>query len=367
MTKKSTVLIVDDILVNRILLEGLIESFGYQTVLAGNGSDALSIIKNNPPDLILLDVIMPSMNGYELLEYLKSDFHLKSIPVILISAMDHMDDIVKGIELGADDYLVKPFNVSMLKVRVTTCLEKKYQRDMERYYLEEIKHAKDTLEERVHRQVEEITENQLGLIFGMCKIAESFDDSTGEHLDRMREYCKVLAIEMQSHSKYDGVIDDEFIDTLYKASPLHDIGKIAVPEVILKKPGKLSSIEFETMKHHSQKGAQALMDVYRECPSNDLLHMGAQIAGSHHEKWDGSGYPSGLKGNEIPLPARILALGDVYDALTSSRCYKEAFSHDESKRIILEGSGNHFDPDIVNAFLRIEDVFLEIKNNAHNI
>jgi len=366
MNKISTVLIVDDILVNRELLSAHIEAFGHQTMLAENGKVALSMIKKNKPDLILLDIIMPEMNGFELLKFLKSDINLKDIPVLLISAMDEMDDIVKGIELGAEDYLVKPFNLPILKVRVTKCLEKKHAYDREKYYLDQIKSINNSLQDRVNKQVKEITDAQMGMIFGMCKIAESSDLDTGEHLDRMREYCKILATSLRIQEKYKDTIDDVFIDTLYKASPLHDIGKIGIPDHILKKTGKLTPDEFESMKRHSKKGAQALYDVFKEHSSNHLLFMGAQIAGSHHEKWDGSGYPAALKGTEIPLAARILALGDVYDALTSKRSYKEAFSHEESKKIILEGEGRHFDPDVVKAFLDSESDFIKIKDRFHD-
>lgn len=362
MNKVSTILIVDDILVNRELLSELIHSLGHTSLQAENGKAALDIIESSIPDLILLDIIMPIMSGFEVLQYLKSDSTLKDIPILLISAVDDMENIVKGIELGADDYLIKPFNFPILKARVRTCLEKKYRRDLEKYYLEQIKLTKDTLEACVQRQMQEITESQAGVILGMCKVAESYDNSTGNHLKRIREYCKALALEMRTYENYQSIIDDDFIDILYKACPLHDIGNISVPDAILKKTDKLSEVEFEQIKFHSQSGAKVLMDIYKECPTNELLYMGAQIAGCHHEKWDGTGYPSGLKGLEIPLPARILALGDVYDALTSRRSYKVAFSHEKSKQIILESSGSHFDPDVVNAFLSIEAIFLEIKD-----
>ncbi len=366
MNKVHTVLIVDDILVNRMLLSGLIESFGFKAVLAENGRVALDLIQVITPDIILLDIIMPVMNGFEVLEHIKSDSALKDIPILVISAMDDMDNIIKGIELGADDYLVKPFDSSILKVRVTTCLQKKYQRDMEKYFHEQIKFERDELNAGLQRQLNEIAQSEASLLFGMCKIAELFDVTISEHLNRIREYCKTLALQLRSYSIYEDIIDDAFVDVLYKASALHDIGNIAIPREILLKPGRLTDTEFEIMKSHTQQGEQVLIDVSSEHPSNELLSMGAQIAGCHHEKWDGTGYPRRLKGSEIPLPARILALCDVYDALTSKRPYKEAFSHEEGKKIIVEGSGTHFDPDIVKAFISCDTLFIEIKEKFND-
>lgn len=365
MNKVHTVLIVDDIIVNRTLLSCLIESFGFNVVLAENGKVALDLIQVNPPDIILLDIIMPVMNGFEVLEHIKQDSALKDIPILVISAMDDMDNIIKGIELGADDYLVKPFDSLILKVRVTTCLQKKYQHDIEKYCHEQIKFERDELNAGLQRQLKEIAQSEASLLLGMCKIAELYDVRINEHLNRIREYCKTLALQLRSYSKYDDIIDDEFVDVLYKASSLHDIGNIVVPREILLKPGSLTAIEFEIIKSHTQQGEQVLIDLSKEHPSNDLLSMGAQIAGCHHEKWDGTGYPRHLKGSEIPLSARILALCDVYDALTSKRPYKEAFSHEESKNIIFEASGTHFDPDIVKAFIDCETLFLEIKEKIN--
>lgn len=363
---KSTILIVDDILLNRIMLEKLILELGHRVLMAENGQVALELIMKDKPDLILLDIIMPVMNGFEMLMSLQSDKNLSSIPVLIISAVDDMDDIVKGIELGAADFLVKPFNLAMLKVRINTCLEKKYENDIERYSLEHIKAVNMSLLERVNKQVQDITQSQVGMIFAMCKIAESYDSETAMHLKRIREYCKALAVSLQAIGKYSDIIDDSFIETLYQASPLHDIGQISIDDYILNKPSKLSTKEFECMKEHTQKGAEALLEVYSRFSSNQLLYMGAQIAQYHHEKWDGSGYPNGLKGDNIPLSARILALGDVYDALRSKRPYKEAFSHEESVNIILAGAGTHFDPNIVQSFLNIEDTFLQIREKFHD-
>lgn len=357
LSKPSVILIVDDLESNRSILKDWVSILGHQHMEAENGKIALKLIEEQHPDLILLDIMMPEMNGFEMLQHLKKAPDLKHIPILLISASNESDNIVRGIEEGADDYLVKPFKPAILKARIKSCLEKKHLYDMEKVYLEQIKNNNLNLQKIVEEQIEEIMEGQNAMTFAMCKMAESRDSETGDHLDRMREYCKILAIELRKLPKYSEVIDDGFIDTLYKSSPLHDIGKIGIPDNILKKPGKLSQSEFEIMKEHAGMGLISIQAVYQKYPKNKILHMGAEIAGQHHEKWDGSGYPNALAGTEISLAARILALCDVYDALTSKRPYKEPFTHEVSKKIILEGEGKHFDPDIVKAFLEIENTF----------
>jgi response regulator RpfG family c-di-GMP phosphodiesterase len=217
------------------------------------------------------------------------------------------------------------------------------------------------LEERVSEQVNQITDGHIGMIFAIAKMAESRDPETGEHLERIREYCKIIAEYLRSLPKYKEVIDDVFIKNVYTSSPLHDIGKVGVPDKILQKPGGLSEEEFDIMKEHAMIGERTLKEVDDQFPGNDFVHHGVQIAGSHHEKWDGSGYPRGLVGEEIPLVGRILALGDSYEALTSKRCYKEPYSHEKSRMIIIEGRGSHFDPDMVDAFLACEDQFIEVR------
>ena len=209
--------------------------------------------------------------------------------------------------------------------------------------------------------IQQLFKGQVGMTFAICKMAESRDPETGEHLERMREYCKVLALHLQQQPKYNNIIDDNYINQLYVASPLHDIGKVGIPDSILQKPGKLSAQEFSIMKNHSRIGEHSLNEINRLYPGNTFISMGAEIAGSHHEQWDGSGYPRGLSGGEIPLSGRILALGDVYDALTSKRVYKDALTHEKSREIIVEGSGYQFDPDVVDAFIATENEFIAIK------
>jgi putative two-component system response regulator len=359
--QQYSMLVVDDNEMNRDLLSRRLQRQGYNVCIAENGQKAIDIISQKPFDLVLLDIMMPEVNGYQVLEYMKSDVRLRHIPVIMISALDELESVVRCVELGADDYITKPFNPVLLRARIGACLEKKRLHDHEEQYRQKIEEHNQHLEEQVRKQVKEITTAQLAAIFAMSKLAESRDPETGEHLERMREYSKVLAQTLTIRPRYRTVIDQKFIDNIYAASPLHDIGKVGVPDHILCKPGKLTPEEWEAMKTHTLIGASTLLEVDRQHPGNDLIRMGVQIAGGHHEKWNGSGYPNGLAGEEIPLVARILALGDVYDALTSKRCYKEAFSHEKSRDIIIADSGTHFDPDVVGAFLEAEEEFRRIR------
>lgn len=359
--RTATILIVDDEEANRELLEDRVEVLGHKSLFAENGLSALAQAEKHNPDLILLDLMMPEMDGHQVLERLKSDSQLRHIPVIVISALDDMNSVVLSIQRGADDYLVKPFKSEILKARVTSSLEKKWLRDEEERLRGQLQDYNLRLEDRVQEQVKQITRGHLNTIFAMSKLAESRDPETGEHLDRMREYCRILAKQLATLPKYSEVIDRTYVDNIFAASPLHDIGKVGIPDRILLKPGKLTDEEFDIMKTHSLIGADALRAISHECPDNEFVAIGIEIAESHHEKWDGSGYPHGLSGEDIPLAGRILALGDVYDALTSKRCYKEAFTHEKSRSIVLEGRGKHFNPDVVDAFVATEEEFISVR------
>jgi putative two-component system response regulator len=357
----GSVLVVDDNEMNRDMLVRRLQPLGYQVSTARDGVEAMDILMQTAFDLVLLDIMMPIKDGFEVLQEIKAHNDLRMIPVIMITALDDTSSAARCIQLGAEDYLTKPFDPILLKARVATCLERKRLYDQERLYRNQIERYNDELQDRVQQQVQQITSAQLGAIFAMSKLAESRDPETGEHLERMREYCKVLSEHLGRLPQYQSLIDQEFIDNIYAASPLHDIGKVGIVDSVLLKPGKLTTEEWSVMKSHPIIGAETLREVDRQHPGNSLIRMGIDIAESHHEKWDGTGYPYGLKGTEIPLVARILALGDVYDALTSKRCYKEAFDHHKSRAILQENSGSHFDPDVVNAFLATEDEFQRIK------
>jgi putative two-component system response regulator len=359
--ERSKILVVDDNEMNRDLLARRLSRQGHEVITANDGVAALEILNSRRVDLVLLDIMMPNLDGYQVLERMKADEFLSVLPVVMITAVDELDSAVKCIEMGADDYLTKPFNAVLLGARISACLEKRHLREQEQNQRKQIEDLNLFLTARVRQQVAEIASAQIGAIFAMSKLAESRDPETGEHLDRMREYCRLLAEDLGKQAEYAAYIDKAYIENIYSASPLHDIGKVGVPDAILSKPGKLTEDEWVIMKTHPIIGAETLREVDREHPGNAFIQTGIEIAAAHHEKWDGSGYPHGLSGKDIPLSARILALGDVYDALTSKRCYKEALSHSKAVEIIKEGEGKHFDPDVIASFLRINEEFIKVR------
>ena len=359
--KGSVILVVDDNEFNRDLLMKRLSREGHKVLQAENGERALQILHAVPVDLVLLDIRMPVMDGYQALAEIKGEPALRHIPVIVITSVDETEGAIQCIEQGAEDYIGKPFDPVLLKARVRASLDKKHFHDVEKQHKKEIEQYNQTLEQRVRCQVEEISHAQLAAIFAMSKLAESKDPETGEHLERMREYCLVLSQELARLPKYVDVITQAFNDNIYAASPLHDIGKVGIPDSVLLKPGKLTKQEWTIMKEHPSIGGVTLRAVDGQYPGNAFIGTGIEIAECHHEKWDGTGYPAGLRQENIPLVARILALGDVYDALTSRRCYKKEFSHEQSRSIIIEQSGSHFDPEVVEAFLNREDEFMRIR------
>jgi len=358
---RSKLLVVDDNEMNRDLLSRRLRNYGYDAEMASGGAEALERLANGGFDLVLLDVMMPDMNGYQVLEEMQSNHIFSDIPVVMVSALDEVESAVRCIELGAEDYLHKPINAVLLKTKVAAILEKKYLRKREKEMHLEIEQHNLYLEQRVQEQVRDISIAQMSAIFALSKLAESRDNETGAHLERVREFCKILCVKLRNTQKYEAVIDDRYIENTGAASPLHDIGKVGIPDHILLKQGKLTDEEWVIMRTHPVIGAETLRAVDRKHPGNTFISTGIAIAESHHEKWDGSGYPYGLKGEQIPLEARIMALSDVYDALTSKRCYKEAFSHEKSREIILSSKNAHFDPDVVDAFVDAETEFIAIR------
>ncbi|HWQ30623.1 MAG TPA: HD domain-containing phosphohydrolase, partial [Negativicutes bacterium] len=352
LNKKPLIMIVDDTPFNLEILEEILHGQGYQVAAFPKGEMALRAAVQDPPDLILLDIMMPEMDGFEVCSRLKSDARLQGIPVIFISALDDTANIVKAFTIGGIDYISKPFKEAEVNVRVDNHLKlRRSQQELAEYS----RH----LEDLVKVKVKEIMNSQMATLVAISNLAELRDDKTGQHIERTRTLCRKLALKMQENPKFAEVITDSFVDNIYYAAPLHDIGKIGIPDKILLKQGKLTHEEFEVMKTHVAIGMQALQKVLSMYPKNSFITMGVDLTRYHHEKWDGSGYPDKLKGTAIPLSARILALVDVYDALRSSRPYKEEMSHKESVRIIREGSGQHFDPEVVGAFVSIEDIFNE--------
>lgn len=364
------VLIVDDSRAIRIFVRELLEQVGYAVIEANDGITGLEVIATRKPDVVLLDIEMPNKTGLEVLAELDATSRLFS--VILFTTLSSIDSIVDGLERGADDYIVKPFKEAEFLARMTAAIRIAHNKRLLFEARMKAEHTTEQLRQMqrivsdqklTEQKIREISEAQNATIFAMAKLAEFRDEDTGGHLERVREYCRLLAEDLSRHSSYSDQITAEFIDCIQHAAPLHDIGKVAIPDSILQKPGKLTPEEFETMKSHTIIGADNMQLVYNNYPGNMFVGMGIEIALYHHERWDGSGYPDGLVGRNIPLPARIMALADVYDALRSDRCYRKGMNHDQARTIILEGDGKHFDPEVVMAFLRIEVVFAGTDSN----
>jgi putative two-component system response regulator len=345
-------MIVDDSRSSLQLLEDMLCEQGYTVHPFPDGGQALRWAQTYPPDLILLDIIMPSMDGFEVCENLKKHEMLRDIPVIFISSRNEIKCKVKAFSMGCVDYITRPFECEEVRTRVKTHLRLRQMRI-------ELERQNHELERLVEEKVREITNSWIATILALAKLAESRDDDTGNHLERVQVLCKILAENLAKLPEYDGTIDRKFIDNIYHASPLHDIGKVGIPDKILLKPGKLDQEEFDMMKQHTIIGAQTLEAVQRKYQGNVFIDMGIAIARSHHERWDGRGYPDGLAGYEIPLCARIMAVADVYDALRTNRCYKQAIPHEKAVTIIREGRGTHFAPDVVDVFLVLERMIFE--------
>ncbi|MBD3321519.1 MAG: response regulator [Chitinivibrionales bacterium] len=342
---QCTVMIVDDTEAN---IDILVETLGdeYEVSVAMDGESALQDIAENRPDLILLDIMMPGMDGYEVCEALKVEEDTKNIPVVFLTAMSEEHDEAKGLALGAVDYITKPFSPELVKSRVRNHLELKIHRD----------HLEDLVRERTR----ELALTQEVTIQSMGTLAEYRDPETGGHIKRTQNYLKALADHLKNKREFNAILDDATIELLYKSAPLHDIGKVGVSDTILLKPGKLTAEEFEEMKKHTTYGHDAIMASEKKLGENSFLRYAREIAYTHQEKWDGSGYPCGLAGEDIPVSGRLMAIADVYDALISKRVYKPPFTHDKAVGIIKEGRGSHFDPDMVDAFLEIKEDFRKI-------
>ncbi|MBF0201212.1 MAG: response regulator [Desulfamplus sp.] len=353
-TETATIMVVDDSPENLNLLGDMLKRESYRVLSFPNGRMALDAAVKDPPDLILLDIMMAEMDGFEVCKHLKADDVLKDIPVLFISALTEVTDKIKAFSTGGVDYVTKPFHFEEVNARVETHLHlRQMKRELEKYNLH--------LEELVNEQVKDISDSQLATLLAVSKMAEYRDDETGHHVERTRTFCRIIAEQLRTNPHYENSISDDYVENIFHAAPLHDIGKVGIADSILLKPGKLTVEEFEIMKNHSMIGANTLQSVRNKYPKNAFVNTGIAIARSHHEKWDGSGYPDGLAGEDIPLAGRIMALADVYDALRAKRPYKPAFSHEKSCRIILEGAGQHFDPAVIEVFKAVESEFAEIR------
>ena len=354
--EKEIILIVDDTPDNLAILGELLMPY-YQVRVANSGAKALIAASAPPlPDLILLDIMMPEMDGYEVIKRLKGNPETSDIPVIFITALDTCEDETKGFELGARDYISKPIRAPILLARVKGQLEIKAARDI-------LRNQNNWLETEIQRRIRQYQKVQDISMRALGCMAEARDDETGNHILRTQNYLHILAQELANHAQYANVLTQHTIEVYTKAAPLHDIGKVGIPDHVLYKSGKLTPQEWEIMKTHTQIGADAIQRAIgneEDKEAVDFLYIAMDIAGYHHEKWDGSGYPKGLASTHIPLAARLMALVDVFDALISRRMYKSAYPIDITVKIINESSGTHFDPNIVEAFNRRVDDFENI-------
>ncbi len=335
-------MVVDDTEANiEILVATLADDYDIRVAL--DGKAALADVAEESPDLILLDIIMPEMDGYDVCKILKSEAKTRDIPVIFITALTDEQDEKKGLALGAVDYITKPFSVELVKARVLNHLELKRHRDL--------------LEAMVDERTRELNLTKEVTIHSLAGLAETRDPETCGHVLRTQRYVRALAQKLAESPKFETRLTEQVIELLFKSSPLHDIGKVGVADSILLKPDRLTDSEFDAMKLHTRYGRDALKVAKEKLGNNSFMHYAREIAYTHHERWDGSGYPLGLAGEEIPVSGRIMAIADVYDALISQRVYKVPMAHHNAVAIIESGRDNHFDPDMVDAFVVIQDEF----------
>jgi len=325
------VLVVEDDELSAEILENALREFGYEVTYAGNGREALELIRTGRYRLMVSDWEMPEMTGVELCRQIRERHTIGYVYVILLTSHGGTQKIVEGLSAGADDFVTKPFQPEELRVRL-----------------------------RAGERVLSLESRDL-TIFALAKLAESRDPETGAHLERIREYCRIIAEQLSTRQEFRDRVDGEYVQLIRLTSPLHDIGKVGIPDRVLLKPGRLTEQEFEIMKRHTVIGGDTLDAAARAHGAAPFLRMARDIAWTHHERFDGSGYPRGLAGEAIPLCGRIVALADVYDALTTRRVYKPAYSHETARSIILEGNGTHFDPALVDVFLACEALFVEVQ------
>jgi putative two-component system response regulator len=349
-----TILIVDDTPQNLELMTALLQR-DYRLMVANGGARALTLLQSGRlPDLVLLDIMMPDMDGYEVLNRLKSNLQTRDIPVIFLTAKADVEDETYGLSLGAVDYITKPISPPVVMARVSTHLALKAANDF-------LRDKAAYLEAEVAARTRQVEAIQDVTVLAMSSMAETRDNETGNHILRTQRYVQRLAEQLRSHPSMRATLSDQYIRILFKSAPLHDIGKVGIPDHILLKPSSLTPDEFAIMKTHTTLGYEAIVRAERALGTEiDFLQCAKEIALSHQEKWDGSGYPQGLAGEAIPLSARLMALADVYDALISKRVYKDAMSHDKAVSIMSQSRGTHFDPDVFDAFLDIQQDFREI-------
>ncbi|MBK1718842.1 response regulator [Thiocystis violacea] len=351
--ERPTVLVVDDTPANLSLLAQMLKT-DYRVKTATSGQRALDLAMAAPPDMVLCDVMMPGLSGFDVCRQLKAHPATARVPVIFVTAAMDLDDERLGFEVGAVDYIHKPLTPPIVLARIRTHLQIKRWQD----FMED---QSTWLQQEVARQVDQVLQLQAASIHVMVSLAEFRDEETGNHIRRTQEYVRRLGGWMLRQGYHPGILTPVTVDQIAQAAPLHDVGKIAIPDHILLKPGRLTPEEFAIMKTHSTRGHEILEQARKSMGHNNpLLSFASEITRYHHERWDGSGYPDGLAGESIPLSARLMAVADVYDAARSSRPYKEPFTHEASVALIAEGRGSHFDPGVVDAFMALRDECAEI-------
>ncbi|WP_298941007.1 two-component system response regulator [uncultured Psychromonas sp.] len=355
MMNSSVILVVDDNPMNIELMEAYLEPKGYKIIAATRGQEALDILDNQAIDLILLDVMMPGISGFEVTRKIRNDASSKYIPIILITALSEKKERIEGIEAGCDDFITKPVDKNELYSRVKSLLKIKDYNDLKDNYQAQLEAEVASRTASLEKAILSLKAASLETINRLTKAAEYKDEETGAHIQRMSLYSEAVARSFG--------LDETMTENILFSACMHDLGKISTPDNILLKPGKLDADEWVIMKQHTVVGAQILTG-----SDSEVIQLGEIIARSHHERWDGSGYPDGLKGSDIPIAARIVAIADVFDALSSERPYKKSFSEDKTFSIIKEGSGSHFDPAVVDAFFAVQDEILAIKQKyADNV
>ena len=345
-TDDEIILIVDDMPENLSVLGELLHGAGYHVKVATNGLTALNLANQQPrPSLILLDVMMPEMDGHEVLRQLRSNINTREIPVIFLTAMNSDDDEERAFGEGIADYITKPLKPALALARVRSQLLVRQARR----WLQDQNLA---LEAEVKRRMQENDLIQAVSIRALAHLAETRDNETGAHIQRTQSYIRLLATRLVDHPRFATTLSNKYIEVLSRSAPLHDIGKVGIPDHILLKPEKLTPDEWVIMKTHTTIGSDAIALAERDIDTSvEFLRQAKEIARSHHERWDGTGYPDGLAGDTIPLSARLMAIADVFDALISKRVYKPAITFSEVYRIVQEGRDKHFDPDIIDNFL----------------
>ena len=351
MEKTPTILVTDDDLWQQKLIEVTLSGMGYRIITASDGERALLLVTQHMPDVILLDIQMPKKNGFEVLSEVKQNEATRGIQVVMVTGSEENESRARALELGADDFLMKPVDRVLLKARIQSSVKLKAYYDHLKSYQQHLEAEVGQKTRQLREAFEQLKESSLETIYRLARAAEYKDEDTGDHILRMSHTAEVLA---------EGLgLDKKQQDMILYASPMHDVGKIGIPDRILLKPGRLDPEEWEIMKNHTIIGTRIL-----EGSSSDVVQLAEVIALSHHEKWDGSGYPQGLKGTEIPLPGRIVAVADVFDALLSVRPYKKAFPVDKALAILKEGRELHFDPDVLDVFFSHLDRIMEIQRTG---